>query len=61
MESHSLKIQKDKTSEKNAQDQTRRCSLSISNYYQPFTEKSMNDDLNVWTNIDEYEIQQQVE
>ena len=38
-----------------------RGSLSISDYCQPFIEKSMNDDLNIWTHIDEGEIQQQVE
>jgi Asp-tRNA(Asn)/Glu-tRNA(Gln) amidotransferase A subunit family amidase len=56
-----LKIQKDKTSAKNALDQIKRGYLSISDYCQPFIEKSMNDDLDVWTHIDENEIQQQFE
>ena len=56
-----MKIQQDKTSAKNALDQIKRGSLSISDYYQPLIEKSMNDDLNIWTHIDECEIQQQVE
>ena len=56
-----MKIQQDKTSAKNALDQIKRGSLSISDYYKPLIEKSMNDDLNIWTYIDEGEIQQQVE
>ena len=56
-----MKIQKNKTSAKNALGQIMRGSLSISDYCQPFIEKSINDDLNVWTHIDEGEIQQQVE
>ena len=56
-----MKIQKGKTSAKNALDQIKRGSLSISDYCQPFIEKSMNDDLNIWTHIDEGEIQQKIE